>query len=68
MNNNLYKDDRQTAAGSKPFGVLCIEETGGCPEISLELLSTTSAAWAWLFFCDKEDDHVIIEHDPLPAL
>ena len=68
MNNNFYKDNNQPAALSAQFGVFCIEEPGGCPEMSLELLSTSSAAWAWLFFCGKEVDHSIIEQYPLPVL
>ncbi|MBN8854107.1 MAG: hypothetical protein J0H07_19765 [Sphingobacteriales bacterium] len=68
MNNNFYKDNDQPAARSVQFGVLGIEDAGGCPEISLELLSTSSAAWAWLFFCGKETDHTIAEQYPLPLL
>jgi len=68
MKNNFYKDDNQPAARSAQFGVLCIEDAGGCPEMSLELLSTSSAAWAWMFFCGKEVDHSIIEQYPLPIL
>lgn len=68
MNDNFNKDDHRPAGGSAQFWAFSIEEAGGCPEMSLELLSTSSAAWAWLFFCGKEVDHSIIEQYPLPIL